>query len=407
MSQRGPTNKQLAHPQGPPLGQSQDFATGKEPESPHFLSARSFRLVDLIDRLKEDKELFLHCVQTVQDLMLPNPSFLTLDDKISTAMDFFETHDARCVAVVDIVDGSSSVENSELIGVVWRRDVARILSYGHGTPVEDERDEQTLRERLIAIVKRKPATVTPNTSVVDAIQTMLDDQVDFLPVVVDGSNLVGVLTITDIVRCFVQLDFLSRLRERVSQRPTRLIDVVRGGAKPTELLVDRFLGTIVDIMQPESEVAIHTDDPIAEAVNMMEERHLRHLLVVNRKGRVKGLISDQDIMSYLPVQPPCLFGSAQFHSSMFRIDRNDTDTAAALRVPVRHAMTGSPVTVEPTASIAEVAELFCKQSLDAVPVVSDGGRGAAQGIATNSDFLRALFGLIRLAGGDLRTGNRR
>ena len=381
-----------------------DSATDETP-----VIRRELRLVEFLDRIREERELFLHCVETVQDLMTTPPGFLTLDDRLSTAMRYFETNEDRCVSVLDDADdmkrGVAATGEREFIGVVSRRDVARILSHGYGTLIEDERDESSLRERLVAIVTRKPTTATPHMPLVEAIRVMVDEQLDFLPVV-DSKTLVGTLSICDVVRCFILLDTLRILRQR-ALGPTRLIDVVRGGAVPTELLVERFVGSVVDVMQPQSEVAIHTDDTIDSAIAMMEERHLRNLLVVNSRGRLKGVISDRDIMSYLPVQSPYLFGATKFHGNLFRLDRSESETVAALQVEVRLAMTGSPITVEPTTSIAEVAQLVCAQSLDAVPVVDDAGRGKALGIVTDTDFLRALFGLIRLAGGDLKTNNRR
>ena len=47
---------------------------------------------------------------------------------------------------------------------------------------------------------KEPLVVTPKTSVEDAIRTMRDHRVRHLPVVKDGSTLVGIVTQTDLLQ---------------------------------------------------------------------------------------------------------------------------------------------------------------------------------------------------------------
>ena len=85
------------------------------------------------------------------------------------------------------------VENGKLVGIVSERDYTRkIIVKGRSskdTPVSDIMTKQVL-------------TVNPSNSVTDCMQIMTERRVRHLPAL-DGSNLVGILSIGDVVNWLI------------------------------------------------------------------------------------------------------------------------------------------------------------------------------------------------------------
>jgi len=81
------------------------------------------------------------------------------------------------------------VENGKLVGIVSERDYTRkVILKGRSskdTPVSD-------------IMTKEILTVNPSNSVTECMQIMTDKRVRHLPVL-DGTNLVGILSIGDVV----------------------------------------------------------------------------------------------------------------------------------------------------------------------------------------------------------------
>ena len=82
------------------------------------------------------------------------------------------------------------VENGKLVGIVSERDYTRkVILKGRSskdTPVSD-------------IMTKEILTVNPSNSVTECMQIMTDKRARHLPVL-DGTNLVGILSIGDVVK---------------------------------------------------------------------------------------------------------------------------------------------------------------------------------------------------------------
>ncbi len=114
------------------------------------------------------------------------------------------------------------------------------------------------------LVKRAPVTVTPLTTVEEAVKLMYKEGVGSVIVVSPEYKVLGIFTERDLIRLV-------------------------GEGKPLTL-------TIGEVMTRDP-VTVFEDDTITKAVTLMAERRIRHLPVVDREGRLKGVISARDIAS--------------------------------------------------------------------------------------------------------------
>jgi acetoin utilization protein AcuB len=121
------------------------------------------------------------------------------------------------------------LEGGRLVGIVSDRDL-RGAAPPVGALPEEER-LRFLRERRIAeIMKREVVTVEPGTPVEEAARVMASRRIGALPVL-EGDDVVGILTASDLLRGFVDLFGMnrpsSRIEVRIPNRPGELARVVR------------------------------------------------------------------------------------------------------------------------------------------------------------------------------------
>jgi acetoin utilization protein AcuB len=126
-----------------------------------------------------------------------------------------------------------------------------------------------------------------------------------------------------------------------------------------------------DLMTP-SPITTGPETPVLEARQVMIEKRIRHLLVVEG-SKLLGIITDRDIRLNLPSPATSL--------SVWEINY------LLARMTVASAMTESVVIVSPDHDAKAAASLLLDHKIGALPVV-DGGR--LLGIITETDLLRAF-----------------
>ena len=119
-------------------------------------------------------------------------------------------------------------------------------------------------------------------------------------------------------------------------------------------------------------ITIGPATPVLEARRIMQERRIRHLLVVEDE-RLVGIVTDRDIRLNLPSPATTL--------SMWEINY------LLARLTVAEIMTKGVIVVEPTRDARDAAVLLLTEKIGALPVV-DGER--LLGLVTESDFVRAF-----------------
>ena len=89
--------------------------------------------------------------------------------------------------------------HERLVGVISDRDLLAAISPYAGQPAETARDAATLNKRAHQIMTRHPRTVTPGTSLQEAVTTLLDGPGGCLPVIDPDGRPVGIITWRDLL----------------------------------------------------------------------------------------------------------------------------------------------------------------------------------------------------------------
>lgn len=110
----------------------------------------------------------------------------------------YDLMDARHIRHVPVIDGEG-----ELVGIVSQRDLLRGALGGFGgLPMSVQRDLLS-STKVEGIMVDDPTTVDPETSLREAGDLLLENKLGCLPVL-DGRQLVGILTESDFVKYTVQ-----------------------------------------------------------------------------------------------------------------------------------------------------------------------------------------------------------
>jgi CBS domain-containing protein len=131
----------------------------------------------------------------VRDIMIKEVATLDVNDELSLANDIMRLGRIRHLPVV---------EGSRLVGIISERDLFRSsLAQALGYETKDTRDLMKtvhIKDVMVPAV----VTVSPDTSLCDAVRLMLDKKIGCLPVV-EKAGLVGLITETDILAHYLKI----------------------------------------------------------------------------------------------------------------------------------------------------------------------------------------------------------
>lgn len=226
--------------------------------------------------------------------------------------------------------------DNKLVGVVTERDVLRALKGGPAA------QSQAVREIMSA-----PADhVHPNENVADAAADLITKQIGCLPVV-DAGEVVGIVTAADMLEVLAQYPAKRRLAEhdarsvaaimypepiavhaddrlvyvaqRMAQRGVRHACVVDGTGVLIGMLSDRDIRRLlgdprrtldsdglpkgakearVAAAMSRHPVAVHQDDQVRGALDILLKHRFGALPVVDDDGRLRGIVSYLDVLQH-------------------------------------------------------------------------------------------------------------
>ena len=138
-------------------------------------------------------------------------------------------------------------------------------------------------------MSRDPIVLRPQTPLNEAIQILAEKHFSGLPVVDDAGQLVGVISETDLM-----------WQETGVTPPAYImfLDIVIYLKNPTtyERDLHKALGQTVGEVMSSDPVTVSPDKPLKEAAQLMHEREVRRLLVLDAEGHVIGILTRGDII---------------------------------------------------------------------------------------------------------------
>lgn len=146
--------------------------------------------------------------------------------------------------------------------------------------------------------------------------------------------------------------------------------------------------TVADVMS-HNPIVVRPETPLNEAIQILAEKRISGLPVVNDAGELVGIVSETDLMwQETGVTPPAyvmFLDSVIFLKNPASYER---DLHKALGQTVGEVMSRDPVTVSPEKLLKDAAQLMHDRSIHRLPVVDT--KGQVIGIVTRGDIVRAM-----------------
>lgn len=146
--------------------------------------------------------------------------------------------------------------------------------------------------------------------------------------------------------------------------------------------------TVADAMSRDP-IVVRPETSLNEAIQILAERRISGLPVVDDAGQVVGIISETDLMwQQTGVTPPAyimFLDSVIFLKNPTEYER---DLHKALGQTVGEVMSHDPITISPDKSLRDAAQLMHDRDVRRLPVLDD--QGQVIGILTRGDIVRAM-----------------
>ena len=136
-------------------------------------------------------------------------------------------------------------------------------------------------------------------------------------------------------------------------------------------------------------VTVLPETEILQAVKILLENHINGVPVVDADGNLVGILCQSDLVAQQKKIPtPSLFTLLDGFIPLTSLKHIEKEVQKIAATSVTHAMTPDPVTVQPDATIEEVATLMVNKNFHTIPVMEE---GKLVGIVGKEDILRTLM----------------
>lgn len=146
--------------------------------------------------------------------------------------------------------------------------------------------------------------------------------------------------------------------------------------------------TVADVMTHDP-IVVRPETPLNEAIQILAERRISGLPVVNEAGELVGIVSETDLMwQETGVTPPAYI---MFLDSVIYLKNPaayERDLHKALGQTVGEVMSSDSISISPDKSLKDAAQLMHSREVRRLPVVD--AQNHIVGILTRGDIVRAM-----------------
>lgn len=227
------------------------------------------------------------------------------------------------------------------IPIIWENRLEGMLTVTDVLKVVNEKGFSLLDEEIHNFMTREPIIVYRDDDLSQAIQVMFQHDLGSLPVISQRDNtLAGIVTERDLVKAFAKNSFADAdLIEFITSEPV---------TKP------------------------YATCTLKQVVQTMAEGKTRRVILVDKGGKVKGIVTTSDVLRYLADQIVLI----------------TEETRDILKIKANTIGNNDVFTVNFNNSVADVAQILVEKGMGGVPVVDDNDK--LIGVFTERDILRLI-----------------
>ncbi len=146
-----------------------------------------------------------------------------------------------------------------------------------------------MNKTVAQVMTANPITVTPQTPLKEAIRILVENKISGLPVIDDTGNLVGIISETDL------------MWQETGVEPPPYIMILDSiiylqNLNRYEKEIHKALGQTVGEVMNDKILTIESTESVKKAAQLLHDKPVRRLPVVNHEGKVIGIITQGDIL---------------------------------------------------------------------------------------------------------------
>ena len=332
----------------------------------------SHDVIGLFNQLAQNDFGFFQRVNSLADIMSRDIKQLTLDDKFEDVAEFFRKNRIHHAPVV---------EDGDVVGIVSDRDILRQLPPMLGTAAEGDDDHLALQTTVSQFMTRGPVALPVTSTPVAALTLMLDHHIDSVLVHDEQNELQGIITPRDFMKLVIL--FHQVCTKAPSLERLRLVDLDVSRGLPLDLIFSRSARSVRDVMT-KGVRCLAENDSIETAIELMQSLQVRHLPVIDDSQRLIGLVTDREIVRFLPFPMLRQDSPSGFRDSLFAI----ADPKVITR-PVTEIMDSDPPTIGPDNLLLDGIDVLMGKTISGIPVI-DEPENRICGVLTTTDILRVI-----------------
>jgi CBS domain-containing protein len=246
------------------------------------------------------------------------------------------------------------------------------------TPLEQAQEsDQTAQD----IMNRQIRTIGPDQSIREAAQLMLEADVRRLPVVESSGKLIGMLSRADLLQAVVTSPLANSSASTATQplRRTQTLPGVSIQQRPVEDFVNPDVATVDEQAE------------LADVIDALLISPVKRVIVIDREGRVKGIISDVDVLTRIQeeARPRVLDMLAGWARGKPRPTTGALRTHAGKARIASDLMNTDVVTVTGATPVQDTIEKMIVTHRKVLPVID--AQEHLLGVVGRSDLLRVLI----------------
>jgi len=304
----------------------------------------------------------------VKDIMTSSPTTVTLGTSASKAMNILMSARFHGIPVVD--------EAGRPVGMITQGDLIRRakvpvrvglladFAAHHLKSVEDTLNKLTAS----GLMSTPPVTAQEDGLLSDAVETMLKNKLKRLPVVDKDGKLTGILSRLDV--------FKTILEKNPDWQSFRQSNITVANIK-----------TVREIMRGDTPV-VAPDAPIWDAIQLIDTTDIKRVAVVDKTGKLLGLISDSVLMTAFSAHKANLWDYFMSKLAFTEAGHKHKEFLDILRArTAREVMRTDIIPVNEDSLIDDAIRLMVSKKLKRIPVLD--ANGIFKGMLTRDSILRA------------------
>jgi len=124
-------------------------------------------------------------------------------------------------------------------------------------------------------------------------------------------------------------------------------------------------------------ITIHPKMPMQDALNLMHQEHVRRFPVVDKRGRLVGIVFEKDLLDALPSDAASL--------SIYEVNY------LLSKITVKEIMTDNVITITEGTPIEEAARIMADNKIGRLPIIHE---DEVVGIITETDLFKIFLELL-------------